>query len=180
MNDWKSSKNKFLVVQSQVVLTPAIDNVIALLDPVFEKENLQAHVTSGLRTADKQLSLIKEKAIALGVDKEFPEIHDAAVTNQASWIKAWSRLLTKGFMINPPVSAECAFDYKKPTGEVRKAGHLIGISNHQRGHSFDIGGEIEKIEALIKSVIANEKEIPIAGFLFEPVNHAVHVDAREE
>lgn len=181
-----SDNNKFLKIRKGVILTPTIDAGIYTLDFWFEKENLSCEVTSGLRTTEKQLQLIKEKAIKHNIHVEFPLITGAQLNIPNTWIPAWSRLLTIGEMINPPIATKCLFDYKKSDGTLRKAGTLIPVSGHQLGEDFDIGGfnkelnQAVSLDAIVKvlkvALLSAEVKGIIAGYLKEPVNGAVHVD----
>lgn len=176
---WKSSANTFLRVLPGVVLTATIDNVIAELDPWFSAESVPAQVTSGFRTAEKQLSIIVEKALAHGIQKEFPSIVGATVENMASWLNPWGRLLTIGEMVNPPVAAKAPFDYKKPDGSNRPAGTFIDISVHMRGLAFDIGlgsPSSPYILPVVQKAFADKSITDLHDYLFENVNNAIHID----
>ena len=142
--DFASLLNKNLIVRPTVTLTEIIDPVIAALDPFFEGRH--AYVTSGLRTKDDQLAIIKTYAALKGVAKEFPSISTATLDGKTmfeghavfAWQPAWSRLLNRGVIINPPIAAAPLFDYIR--GGVNKKGVIIMPSPHMRGTAFDIGG----------------------------------------
>lgn len=172
-----------------MILTPAIDSAIAILDGWFEQANIHAEVSSGLRTQEEQLKLIVKKCLAHKVDKEFPLIRAAKVDDKETWVNAWGRLLTIGEMINPPLPTPAPFDYKKSDGTPRKAGTIIPISGHMTGHCFDIGGhnqelnidnKLEDIAAVIKKFLNDPMSgNVVSGYLLEPINGAVHVDCIE-
>jgi hypothetical protein len=167
-----------LLVNAGVVLNDLLISAITSLDDEFIKADLHAQVTSGIRTGQKQLSLIVEKCKKHGVDKEFPLILGATLDNVDSWLYPWGRLLTLGEMINPPLPAHAPFDYLKPNGDIRKAGNFIDISNHMKAHSFDISGaNLSTIENVIKDSLTRCEMIK--GYLKEPVNNAVHVDCQD-
>lgn len=185
----KSDNNKFLKVRKFVTLTDTIDSSIALLDGYFAQTNLKAEVSSGLRTPEEQLKIIIKKSLKHKVDKEFPLIRVAKIKEEETWIYAWSRLLTIGEMVNPPITAVCKFDYTKSNGILRKAGTVIQTSGHQLGTDFDISGYnqelkisislddiVKVVDIFIKSGYATNH---VTGYLKEPVNGAVHIDCVE-
>lgn len=179
--------NKFLIVKRGVKLTPTIIPVIIALDKKFEEAGLKAYVTSGERTSEDQLTIIKKYAERYKqVQEEFPEIKTAQVLTKItlpdgikvfSWQRAWSRLLSMSVIINPPVPANAMFDYIR--NGVNKKGQQIGYSPHYYGKAFDVGGgldhditnELKVIEAAFKEGIAGFK-----GYLAERANNAIHCD----
>lgn len=177
---WKSAANMFLRVEDSVVLTPIIDEVIAELEGWFSAESVPALVTSGFRTAEKQLEVIVQKVLAHPVLKgEYPNIANATVEDSASWLNAWGSLLTVGEMVNPPVASKAPYDYKKPDGSDRPAGTFIDVSAHMKGHAFDIGlgtqGPIY-IKPVIDKAFADKSITNLKDYLFEPINNAIHID----
>lgn len=171
---------RYLTVGSQVVLNDLLTKTICTLDDEFEIASVLAMVTSGIRTAQKQLSLIIQKAKLHGIDKTYPEILIATVDNKNSWLSAWSKLLVIGEMINPPKPAESLFGYTKPNGEIRPAGTLIDISNHMKAHSFDIArADLKVIGDIIQNAMDKKYCPTIKGYLLEPVNNCVHVDCQD-
>jgi len=176
-----SLENKWLIVRPGVELTDTIDPVIRALDPYFEGRH--AYVTSGLRTKEHQLDIIKQYAKLKGIAREFPAILTATLDAKTffdghavfAWQPAWSRLLERGVIINPPVAASPLFDYVR--GGVNKKGVIIMPSPHMRGTAFDIGGGVDGIEderAIIALAIGH-----VAGLvrvLPERENNAIHVD----
>jgi len=130
--EFKSLSNKFLKVASGVILTNDIDDVIFALDPYFEHFNRVRWVVSGLRTPDKQLDIIIQYCVSKKVQYNFT-INDVDTKNPDGtyvWQLAWSTLLDKGLLINPPRAAKCLGTYKH--------GILINPSPHFRGIAFDI------------------------------------------
>jgi hypothetical protein len=183
--DLEGVTNKYLVVQPKVRLTTTIIPVIEALEPYFESAKLKAFVTSGERTSEDQLLIIRMYAKRYEVDKEFPEILTCGVNETIqmgvqkiwTWQRAWSRLLNKNVIINPPRPAKCLFDYMR--NGVNKKGVEIGYSPHFYGRAFDIGGgvdhdisnELKIIERAYKDKIPGFK-----GYLPERNNNAIHID----
>lgn len=174
--------NHFLMVNGNVILTPLLENVICELEPWFSEAGLPVHVTSGLRTAERQLEIIIDKAKELGIDHEFPSILTATLDDVNSWVFAWGRELQANQMVNPPQSQKAPFDYVRSDGTPRKAGTLIEMSGHQLGQDFDIGQDIfrlKEITDVLDKALADNAIFDLKGYLAESGNHAVHVDCKE-
>lgn len=181
-----TSKNEFLTVNRGVRMTSIIEPVIFALDAYFKAANLKAKVTSGERTSGDQLTIIRNYSASFGVDKEFPEIKTCGVLDKIdfgdgkkifTWQRAWSRLLNKGVIVNPPLDAACLFDYIRDG--VNKKGQIIGKSPHYFGKAFDIGGGLDhdptnELE-VIKKALA-DKLPGLKGYLLERKQNCLHVD----
>lgn len=173
----KLSELTNLTINTGVVLNELLTSTILALDDVFAEKEVRGVITSGIRTAQKQLSIIISKCKTHRIDETYPSILAATVENKEAWLNAWGKLLVIGEMVNPPLPAKAPFDYKR-NGELRKAGTLIDISNHMKAHSFDVSGD--RLEEIYDTIKYAQTKIPaIKGFLFEPVNHAVHIDCQE-
>lgn len=179
--------NRWLTVgkHSGVRLTPIIEPVIIALDPFFEAAGLKAVVTSGERTSGDQLAIIRKYATMYNVEKEFPEILTCGVLDKidfgpsgkiATWQRAWSRLLNKGIIVNPPLPAACLFDYVREG--VNKKGQVINHSPHYYGKAFDIGGGIDHDPtnelSVIKAAMGHVKGLK--GYLLERKQNCLHID----
>lgn len=183
--------NKFLRLKPGVVRTYATDIVIVKLDPYFEEKNHVAYVTSILRLPEDQLRIIQAYAKQYGVDKEFPEVINCEVNSKLlvniqevyKWQRAWSRLLNKGVIINPPIAAECLFDYYK--NGVNKKGEIIQPSTHFYGTAMDIGGmggedktPNDELE-IISGAMARDQNLGITSFLLERQNNCLHCNVKK-
>lgn len=179
--------NKWLTVgkNSGVRLTSIIEPVIVALDPYFQRANLKASVTSGERTSGDQLAIIRKYSTAFKVDEEFPEILTCGVLDKIdfgggkkifTWQRAWSRLLSKGIIVNPPLPAACLFDYIRDG--VNKKGQVINYSPHYYGKAFDIGGGLDHDPtnelAVIKTAMGHVKGLK--GYLLERKQNCLHID----
>lgn len=162
-------------------MTSIIEPVIVALDKYFKDAKLTAYVTSGERTSGDQLRIIRNYCAQFKVDQEFPEIKTCGVLDKIdghfAWQKAWSRLLNKGIIVNPPLKAECLFDYFRDG--VNKKGQIINQSPHYYGKAFDIGGGIDhdptnELE-VIKKALA-DKLPGLKGYLLERKQNCLHVD----
>lgn len=163
-------------------MTPIIEPVIYLLDPYFEKANLKALVTSGLRDAYKQLEVIRQYLKMKGLHTKYPAAmickpQETLPGGEYIWQMAWSNLLNVGVIINPPLQAICLMDSKRPNGTNRK-GTLINQTPHARGTAFNIGGGANGIvdEMAVLQKALNDKLPGLAGFLAERENNALHCD----
>lgn len=179
-----SRNNKFLKVKEGVVLTPIIDRVITALDPYFEK--CPSWVTSGLRTPEDQLRIIRNALKARGLSNEFKEAFDKGLTDKVTfkgktvyaWQPGWSKLLNVGYIVNPPYTAEVLFDYYRPGSAENRKGKMIGPTPHKDGTAFDVGGGADGIKgelACIEKAKA-DKLAGLKGYLAEHGNNAVHCD----
>ena len=174
--------NKWLIVRDGVELTSSIEPVIEALDSYFEKHNLKAYVTSGLRDEKAQLQVIRTYLTKKGLNTKYPEAMEGEAEDKNPdgnyrWQMAWSNLLATGLIINPPLRAICLMDYIR-NGKNRK-GQWINQTPHANGKSFDIGGGANSIadEAVVLDEALNEKKIPgLKGILKEGENNAIHID----
>jgi len=177
---------KFLLVKDSVVLTEHITPVIERLDPFFKAANLTAYVTSGLRRPEDQLRIIRNELNRRGLSGDFQQGFDdigdrIQYEGQEvyAWQPAWSKLLSVGFVVNPPYPAVALMDYFRPGSDKNKKGTMIGDSPHIRGTAFDIGGgkdgvfnEAQVLERAMGNVSG------LKGYLVERNNNAVHVDCQ--
>lgn len=177
-----SEKNEFLKVRSGVVLTATIEPVIIGLDPYFKAASVHAEVTSGLRTEIDQLRILRGYIHSEGLDKIYPNsmtcqigdpIQSADPNEIFVWQRAWSTLLHREIIINPPRPAICLMDYFR--GSINKKGLLIGSSPHIPGRAFDTAGDIEAIERVIQTALAAKLK-GLKGYLLERRNNCVHSD----
>jgi len=180
----KSKENKFLIVKDNVKLNDKLDAAIVKFDKVFEKANHKAYVTSGIRTAEDQLRIIKDYCTRKGIKDDF--IKDAKVDSKVqydneeiySWQLAWSKLLNAGIIINPPIKAKLLLSYIGKNGKERK-GDYFNPSPHFFERSFDIGGGADSIENEKDIVIEAIKKGELAmvkSFVVERQNNCLHID----
>lgn len=189
----KASENEWLIVRFGVILTPSTEPVIADLEEWYRQYNCKSYVTSGLRTPQSQFQIIKQAAIARGLSGEYPKIMSADINTVMVdgsktipvWQTVWSRLLVKGFLVNPPVAAYCLYDYVHPKKGKIPAGTLIKSSPHFKGTAFDIGGNGESEDKTINDELGileqafNSGSIPnLLSYTVERENNALHCDCK--
>lgn len=181
----------WLTYRPGVKTTPAITRAVGLLDRYFIEES--SEITSGLRMPMDQLRIIMEKAQNHEIDNDFKEFKQphtdelimrppelkVMVDGQSLywWARTWSRLLSIGDIVNPPIATPVLCDYFRPGSLENKKGQVIQISPHMRGLAFDIAGNsnlTEKAKRVMKGLQSGE--CFMQGFLVEHINNAVHVD----
>lgn len=169
----KAYSNRYLIVPPHVVLNEDLDAVLYEIDCDF-RENREK-VTSGVRTSEDQLRIIRTYLRSKGLDNTYPEAMTAEVLDRVEgsdhfvWQKGWSALLNAGVIINPPVPAVVLMDYVR--GGVNKKGQIIGMSPHTRGKAFDLSG-LDSLP-IIQGLKLKGK---IKGYLLERENNCLHVD----
>ena len=178
--------NKFLLIKDGVVLTEHITPVIERLDPFFEVHKLTAWVTSGLRTPEDQLRIIRRELNRRDLSQYYQQAFDDIGSKTQwegkevwSWQLGWSKLLSLGFVVNPPYPAEALMDYFRPGSAENKKGKIIGDSPHTRGVAFDIGGNSDGVanEALVmRAAMGNVRGLK--GYLLERNQNCVHCDVQ--
>jgi len=176
--------NKFLLLKKNVVLTEHITPVIDALDEYFEKANLTAWVTSGFRNPQDQLRIIRQELNRRDLSQYYQEAFDdigKKIQYEGeevfAWQPGWSKLLSVGFIVNPPYPAKVLMDYFRPGSSENRKGKIIGDSPHTRGFAFDIGGGPDGVTNEAKVIQgAMGKVKGLKGYLIERNNNAIHVD----
>jgi hypothetical protein len=184
-------RNTNLIVRKGVVLTPTISKVITRADEFFRKASIKSYVTSGLRDPASQMRIILDAGWARGLQKEWPQLQGAtgettvihAGQSTPLWYVVWGRLLTIGFMVNPPIESKTPFGYVHPSGRRIPEGTVIQPSAHFKGIAFDVGGSGGSVATIDDELAcleaAKSAKIGIVRILAERENNAVHVDCEE-
>jgi hypothetical protein len=172
-------KNEFLVVKPDVVMTAVIAPVIARAEAYFKKRNLKAFVTSGFRSSERQLKVIRGFLQTKGLSAKYPEamtckLEDKNEKGEYLWQMAWSNLLNIGVIINPPLRARCLMDYYKNGRNLK--GAMFPPTAHANGTCFDVGGNgngVEDEAAALQEAI--DDKIPgLVSIVIERENNCVH------
>src|SRR5690606_36408757 len=138
---------------------------------------------SGLRTPLKQLQIIQDYLLKLGLAKKYPVAMTCKVNDQMTWEgmtvfkwqPGWSRLLNEGIIINPPFRAKCLMDYIR--NGVNKKGYWINPSPHFKGVSFDVGGGDNGINDELQLIEPQMGVIPgLVNMVIERNNNCLHLD----
>lgn len=197
---WKSEKNKNIIVDfvkhPNLVLTLVIDAALVELDPFFE--GCKTYATSGLRDAYSQLRIIRNFLKQQNISNLYPKVMDVNLKPQEMeydgvlkeniyvWQWAWSHLLNKKIIINPPLAAICLMDYFGIDGKgPNKKGQLIPQTNHANGLAVNLGGGgngiDDELACMKKAQAAKVKCLATHG---EPVvaergQNALHLNLRK-
>jgi len=95
-----------------------------------------------------------------------------------TWQRTWSTLLSKGFIINPPVAAEALYDYVR--NGVNKKGQLILPSPHILSNPIDFSSRVDGIPNIAEVTImlqhAKDGGAKIRYITPEVKNGCVHID----
>ena len=94
-----------------------------------------ATVTSGARSPQHQLSIIKAKVSAAGAARKFPELRHATPARPSTWLRAWEFLRARHVPVYAPNSA----------------GGEASASNHIKGLAVDfISGSLDHLASLVR------------------------------
>ncbi len=175
---------KFLIINKNVVLNDYLRNGITKLDKFFEAANHIAYVTSGIRTAEKQLQTIREYLDRKKIPDEFIDTAkvDSRITYGGeeiySWQLGWSKLLNAGVIINPPLRAKLLLDYFNSAGVNRKGG-FFEPSIHLFGKAIDIGGGANSVSdelEIVKTAVKSGVLLEIKSYVVERENNCLHLN----
>jgi peptidoglycan hydrolase-like protein with peptidoglycan-binding domain len=158
------ASGEFITIRSGVRLMPEVARVVRELDGEFRAASLRVVLTSGFRTPEDQLRIIREQAIRRGLHEKYPQIQTATVDNVESWLDAWDELLHRaGYIVNPPRDVRS-----------RITGKFYRPSPHTRGEAFDLSGaELSRIADVVRNYCRRGGSI--SQILIEPKNNAVHI-----
>lgn len=184
-----------LRIGPNAIINEPIRKTLLLLDKYFTFKKHSAVVTSGIRSPEDQLRIIKQYAdknnitfpewdkyinlspptdlrlkVLITEDKMNPAIEGKRVY---WWARVWSALLNKGIIISPIFTAEVLYDYYKDG--INKKGFILPPSNHIKGKAFDIDGSIPEYN-IVKFAMAIDSEVKkkIRSVLLERNNNCVH------
>lgn len=179
-----AKENKFLKVNSNVVLNDLIEKVVVALDKHFEKANLKAVVTSGVRTAEDQLRIIRQYLNSTKLSVKYPEALTGHATDKLPngdyiWQMGWSALLNSGIIINPPLRAILLMNYFNAKNVNRK-GDYFEQTAHASGVCVDLGGGGNGLNDELAVIQEAAKEIPeIVSWVIERNNNCLHLNLRK-
>ena len=115
-----------LFKRGSVALTKDLAGFAHSLSHYFSAHGMSAMITSGVRTSDHQLEIIKDRIAQCGMSRAFPSLEAATVSNKSSWTPAWEWLKSHHIPVNPPA------DY------VNEDGNIVGGSLHLKGLAIDV------------------------------------------
>lgn len=122
-----------------------------------------AVITSGARSPQHQLAIIKSKVRDMGVSYKFPELRHATPARSSTWLRAWDWLRARHVPVYAPNSA---------------GGDALA-SNHTKGLAIDfISGSLDHLASLVRnfshSRLAMLSPLRVASIAREP--GCVHVN----
>jgi hypothetical protein len=136
------------------------------LSQYFAQNHMQAMITSGVRTGDRQLEIIKDRIQQYGMAADFPGIRSATVRDKNIWEPAWEWLKARHVPVNPPT------DY------IDEEGNKIGGSLHLKGLAVDlVSNNLDALKSAIasftESKAAKSSPLQITGLVRE--RDCVHI-----
>lgn len=115
-----------LSVRPGVMLTDDLATFADGLAQYLATHHFQATITSGVRSSDRQLEIIKEKIARAGMSRAFPKLAYASVMDVDAWMPAWEWLKSRRIPVNPPATV------------VKSDGSEVGASLHTKGLALDV------------------------------------------
>jgi hypothetical protein len=112
--------NVGISMNPEVVLTDSLVGVAKAFNTYLLAHQEFAVITSGKRTSEGQLDIIKERIAERGADSKFPRLEDATVANTKIWLRAWEWLRRRRVPVNAPAEV--------PGAQVRTSMHLKGLA----------------------------------------------------
>ena len=120
-----------LLVREEAVLTDEQRALAASIADYLSAHHIQGVITSGLRSGERQLGLIKEKIARAGMMGAFPGLAAATLQDANIWAPAWHWLKVRRIPVDPPA------------GFMTRDGNTYQPSLHTRGLALDmIGGNL--------------------------------------
>jgi len=147
---------------SEVILTDEQAKVVLAFNNYLKSRGQWAVVTSGKRTSENQLNIIKDKVADLGATQKFPQLEEASVMDTKIWLKAWQWLRAKHVPVNAPAAVPGA-----------------SVSMHLKGQAIDfIAQDLDDLRSWFasyaKSSFAKQADLKITAIVREP--GCVHVN----
>jgi hypothetical protein len=150
----------------EVRLTEDMASLAKSIAKFMAKNNRYAILTSGVRSGESQLELIKQRVEEKGGEKLHAGIFNATLKDSTIWFKAWRWLANKHVPINPPA------DIVQNGRVVKKS------SDHLKGHAMDLISPNLKdlyktMQRYAASKEAKQQDLRITAVVLEP--YCVHI-----
>lgn len=149
---------------TEVVLTDGQASVVKAFGDYLAARGEWAVVTSGTRTSEGQLALIKERITEKGAAAKFPKLEEASILDTKIWLKAWRWLTARHVPINAPAPV--------PGENVRTSMHLQGLAIDL------ISNNLDHLRSMLanfsRSEYAGQAQLHITGIVREP--GCVHIN----
>ena len=153
-----------IVKRPGVQLTAKQASFVSNFGAYLHSQGEHAVLTSGARTPQNQLSIIKEKIHEAGATSKFPQLRRATPAKSSTWLAAWNYLRARHVPVYAPAMV---------------AGQVVTVSNHLRGLAVDfISGSLDKLSSLVMcfahSSFAAHSALSVVSVAREP--GCVHVN----
>lgn len=177
-----------LTIKDGVILTDSIRAGIGQLDTAYKVRNISGEISSGLRTPEHQVDVIRGIAKDASLKYDYLDsmtlqtttLFGAATVFQ--WQVVWSKLMSLMYDVNPPIAATLLMD--RIVGGVNKKGKVYPPTQHSFGISFDVEGEFngEQLLNIYTNALVdamNEGEVSsIVSYTKEVKNNCLHVNCK--
>jgi hypothetical protein len=150
----------------EVKLTENMAELMKSISGYMQKNNRYAILTSGVRSGESQLALVKQRIEEKGASKQFAGVFNATLKDSTVWTKAWRWLANKGVPINPPA-------------DIVQNGRVVKrSSDHLKGHAMDlISPNLKDLYKMMQryaaSKEAKQQDLRITAVVLEP--YCVHI-----
>ncbi len=151
-----------LSMNSEVVLTDSLAEVAHAFNEYLVAHGQFAIITSGKRTPQDQLDIIKERIDEHGADNRFPKLDDATVADTKIWLRAWHWLVRRHVPVNAPEEVDGA----------RVSMHTKGLAMDFIADNLDHARDM--LAAFARSKYAKEAPMHITAIVREP--GCVHIN----
>lgn len=151
-----------LSMNSEVVLTDKLAEVAHAFDNYLNAHDEFAIITSGYRSPQTQLDIIKERIEEHNADSRFPKLDDATLADVHIWLRAWHWLARRHVPVNAPLAVNGA-----------------NVSMHTKGQAMDfISDDLDHLRSMLAnfehSKYAKQAPMQITAIVREP--GCVHIN----
>ena len=142
--------------------TDKLAAVAHAFDQYLDAHREFAIITSGKRTPENQLDIIKQRIDERDADSRFPKLDEATVADTKIWLRAWHWLVRRHVPVNAPEEIDGA-----------------KVSMHTKGRAMDfISDNLDQMRSMLadfaRSKYANEAPMHITAIVREP--GCVHIN----
>ena len=149
--------------RSGVQLTKKQASFVSKFGAYLHSIGESAVVTSGARSPEHQLSIIRSKVRELGASRMFPKLARASVSKPHTWLAAWEWLRARHVPVNAPGAAG---------GEAQASNHIKGLAVDM------ISGSLDHLKEMVlgfsSSSFAHKAALRVVSIAREP--GCVHVN----
>jgi hypothetical protein len=121
-----------------VMLTPELSDFAEGLTSYLASQGISVTITSGVRSGERQLELVKQRIAAYGMMSVFSGLSNASLEDKSAWAPAWEWLKAHHVPVDPPA------DF------VDNNGNVISSSLHLKGLAIDlVAGNLDVLSRAI-------------------------------